>query len=337
MTQRMPLSRDARRIVVAQALRAFAYGLRAVFLGTTLKRRGFGATEVGVVLAAVVAGTVGAMMAVAHWSDLIGWRRSYVCLYVALAGAGAAFALSGNLVVLILVRLTGTLSTDIIDNGLCTSLEQAMLSTDLAGRQRLRGFGVVQRGSRCRRLAGGAGRGQTGRAVASPVQRRAPWRPAGGPGDTDADVTVTQGVLVLAAAALVTGTEITNNTISDVYYGIWESTRAQLPRVASTISGNTISVTPGGTAVFVVPAAGMGYWEAARDGEMVTFGDAGFYGSRGGKALNALVVGIAATPDGGGYWLVAGDGGVFAFGDAGFFGSMGGQHLNASVVGMADT
>jgi len=38
-----------------------------------------------------------------------------------------------------------------------------------------------------------------------------------------------------------------------------------------------------------------------------------FHGSMGGKHLNAPIVGIAATSDGGGYWLVASDGGVFAF------------------------
>jgi len=54
-------------------------------------------------------------------------------------------------------------------------------------------------------------------------------------------------------------------------------------------------------------------------------------------ALNAPVVGIAATPDGGGYWLVAADGGVFAHGDAPFRGSEGAQHLNKPVVGMAAT
>src|SRR5438270_2502808 len=142
MNRRRQLSEDARRVVAAQALRAFAYGLGALLLGTTLKRRGLSATEVGVVLGAVVAGTVATTLAVARWSDRIGRRRSYVCLYVALAGAGAGFALSGNLAVLILVAMTGTLSTDIIDNGPFTSLEQAMLATDLAGRDRLRGFGL---------------------------------------------------------------------------------------------------------------------------------------------------------------------------------------------------
>jgi predicted MFS family arabinose efflux permease len=139
---RPPLSGDARRVLAAQALRAFAYGLGALLLGTTLKRRGFGSAQVGLVLAGVVAGTVGATLAVARWSDRLGRRRCYAALYVALAGAGAAFALSGNLVVLVVIGLTGTLSTDIIDNGPFTSLEQAMLATDLAGSERVRGFGL---------------------------------------------------------------------------------------------------------------------------------------------------------------------------------------------------
>ena len=87
-----------------------------------------------------------------------------------------------------------------------------------------------------------------------------------------------------------------------------------------------------------------GYWLAASDGGVFTFGpgllstgDAAFYGSMGGSHLNRPVVGIAATADGKGYWLVASDGGVFAFGDAAFYGSTGGRHLNAPIVGMAST
>ena len=53
--------------------------------------------------------------------------------------------------------------------------------------------------------------------------------------------------------------------------------------------------------------------------------------------LNAPIVGMAATPDGGGYWLVGSDGGVFTFGDAVFHGSTGSLHLNAPIVGMAAT
>ena len=69
----------------------------------------------------------------------------------------------------------------------------------------------------------------------------------------------------------------------------------------------------------------------------MAFGDAGFFGSMAGVALNAPVVTMASTPDAKGYWLAASDGGVFSFGDAGSYGSMGGHKLNDPVVGMAPT
>jgi hypothetical protein len=75
-----------------------------------------------------------------------------------------------------------------------------------------------------------------------------------------------------------------------------------------------------------------GYWLVASDGGIFTFGDAAFYGSIPGlgfapagssspKRLNAPIVGIVPSADGGGYLMVASDGGVFTFGDANFEGS----------------
>ena len=43
-------------------------------------------------------------------------------------------------------------------------------------------------------------------------------------------------------------------------------------------------------------STGKGYWEVASDGGVFAFGDAAFYGSMGGKPLNAPVVGIEASP-----------------------------------------
>jgi len=102
----------------------------------------------------------------------------------------------------------------------------------------------------------------------------------------------------------------------------------------SALAATAVNAPPVG---LVGTPSGAGYWLATSDGGVFAFGDAGFYGSMGGKALSKPVVGLAATPDGKGYWEVASDGGIFAFGDAGFYGSMGGKALNKPVVGIAAT
>jgi MFS family permease len=136
------LGGDGRRILAAQALRAFGYGFGAVLLGVTLDERGFGPLQVGIVLTGVVAGTVVASVAVARWGDRFGRRRSYVSLYLVLALTGAVFAASSPLWALVLISLAGGLSTEVVESGPFTSLEQSMLSTELSGHELVRGFGV---------------------------------------------------------------------------------------------------------------------------------------------------------------------------------------------------
>jgi MFS family permease len=141
MTRRR-LSVDARRVVGAQALRGFVYGFGSVLLGVTLDQRGFSSTEAGVVIAAVVAGTVLASLFVGRYADRVGRRRCYVTLYLLLGVVGVAFAFSDAVWLLALVALTGALSTEVVESGPFTSLEQAILADELSGTTRLRGFGT---------------------------------------------------------------------------------------------------------------------------------------------------------------------------------------------------
>ena len=133
---------DARRILIAQGLRAGAYGFGAVLLGATLHRRGYSSTEAGLVLGAVLMGTVTASLAIGCFGDRWGRRRCYVALYLALAAVGIAFAFAGEVWILIVAALSGALSTEVVESGPFTSLEQAMLATDLDGHERIRGFGL---------------------------------------------------------------------------------------------------------------------------------------------------------------------------------------------------
>jgi len=97
--------------------------------------------------------------------------------------------------------------------------------------------------------------------------------------------------------------------------------------------GSTGSLTLQRPVVGITPTTSDGgYWLVASDGGIFSFGNAGFFGSIPGlglapagstdpKRLNAPIVGMVPSADGGGYFMVASDGGVFAFGDAKFEGS----------------
>jgi hypothetical protein len=141
---------------------------------------------------------------------------------------------------------------------------------------------------------------------------------------------------------------------------------AGVPHVLKAVKGTAIAPTPGDQDAYVVTGLSdsvsytfsvgatnvvgtgaittsntvlphTGFWLAASDGGIFAFGNAGYYGSMGGKPLDKPIVGMAATADNLGYWEVASDGGIFAFGDAVFHGSMGGRPLNRPIVGMAAT
>ena len=136
------LSRDARLVLAAQALRAFGYGFGAVLLGVVLSDRHLSGFEVGLVVTSVVAGTAIASLVVARYADRLGRRRCYIGLYLLLAATGLVFAFVEQLWVLVGVALLGALSTEVVESGPFTSLEQAMLATELSGRERTRGFGI---------------------------------------------------------------------------------------------------------------------------------------------------------------------------------------------------
>ena len=105
---------------------------------------------------------------------------------------------------------------------------------------------------------------------------------------------------------------------------------------------------------FAATGDGGGYWMAATDGSIYTFGDAANYGSLPSLGLTpppVTVIGysppstvglsiplanvstLLRTPDGRGYWMTSLNGGVFSFGDAQFHGSIPG--LSSSIDGVA--
>jgi predicted MFS family arabinose efflux permease len=113
---------------VGQAARATVYGLGSVLIGVTLARRGLSDRAIGLVLASLLAGTAFVSVLVGRYGDRLGRRHFYRLLFALMAIAGTVFALTDWIPALVIAGLTGTVSTDVVESGPFTSLEQAMLS-----------------------------------------------------------------------------------------------------------------------------------------------------------------------------------------------------------------
>ncbi|MFN2486215.1 MAG: MFS transporter [Acidimicrobiia bacterium] len=169
----MPVEADVRRVLSAQAIRAFGYGLGSVLLASTLAERGLAPTSVGLVLGALVAGTVIAQLAIARWADIWGRRRTYQLLYLLLGLAGLAFAGAFPLWLQVGVALTGALSAEVVESGPFTTLELAMLAGRLKVNALASGFGWYNA------IAAGAGSvGAISAALPARIRDVAPEAPA---------------------------------------------------------------------------------------------------------------------------------------------------------------
>jgi predicted MFS family arabinose efflux permease len=112
-----------------------------VLIGVTLASRGLSEGAVGLVLAAILAGAALVSLVVGRYGDRFGRRRFYRLLFILMALAGTVFALTGWVPALVLAGLTGTVSTDVVESGPFTSLEQAMLTHTAEGHARTRLLG----------------------------------------------------------------------------------------------------------------------------------------------------------------------------------------------------
>ncbi len=142
-------------VLASQALRGVGYGLLAVQLGAVLRGRGLDSTGVGLMLAAIVAGSALASLALGRWGDRVGRARCYGLLYVALAAGGFVLAASWPLWLLAVVALSGALSTEVVESGPFTTVEQVVLASTVSLQATItRGFGVY---NAVATLAGAAG------------------------------------------------------------------------------------------------------------------------------------------------------------------------------------
>lgn len=136
------MPRGLRTILLGQGIRAFAYGFGAVLLGVVLEEKNWSSAQTGAILTTIVAGSALASLAVGRYGGLLGRRRTYGLLFLGMAVPGVAFAFSDSWWALILAALVGTLSTEVVESGPFTSIEQAMIAGLLDRDKRTSAFGV---------------------------------------------------------------------------------------------------------------------------------------------------------------------------------------------------
>jgi MFS family permease len=134
-----PLSRDARLLIAGQGVRALGYGFTAVLLGALLAARGYSHLRAGLLLTALIAGTAVSSLVIGAVADRVGRRPCYAAVFALIALAGTLVATEAPYGVLLAIALTGALSTDVVDNGPATTLEQTMLAREDAGTARVYG------------------------------------------------------------------------------------------------------------------------------------------------------------------------------------------------------
>ncbi len=137
-----PIERNGRLVIAAKAARAFGFGLNAVALGLYLRELGLPSSQVGVIFAGALAGTMLLTLLIAGFGDRIGRRRLLVAgsllmvlaLLIPVAGAAPA--------VIALVGLSGMVAVTSNESTGLHSVDQAILPQTVAPSDRTAAFAL---------------------------------------------------------------------------------------------------------------------------------------------------------------------------------------------------
>jgi MFS family permease len=134
------LSRDGWVLLLARFIRLFAYGALSVVLVLYLTRLGLTEVQAGALLTLTLAGDAFLSLLLTTQADRMGRRRTLMAGALLMASAGAVFALTTNLPVLMLAGTLGVISPSGSDVGPFLSIEQAALSQVIPGGVRTSAF-----------------------------------------------------------------------------------------------------------------------------------------------------------------------------------------------------
>jgi MFS family permease len=134
------VSRDRTLLYAATLLRAIATGLIGVLAGLYLARLSLSSGQIGAVLSAGLAGATVALAAVTLLGDRAGRRRVLTGIAVLAAAGGLAVALASDAITISIAAFLGMLNAQGRDRGAMLVIENALLPSLVADRERTRGF-----------------------------------------------------------------------------------------------------------------------------------------------------------------------------------------------------
>jgi len=122
------VTRDARLLFLARAVRMFGYGALGVILVLYLAAAGFDAGSIGALLTLTLVGDTLISLYLTTHADRFGRRRTLVVGALLLVGAGVVFAWSTVFIVLLVAATIGVLSPSGAEVGPFLPIEQASLT-----------------------------------------------------------------------------------------------------------------------------------------------------------------------------------------------------------------
>lgn len=134
------VGRDGNIIIAAAALRTLDYGFVSVFLGVYLTLLEFSAIQAGLVFSAIMAGSALSNMLASWKGDAIGRKRMFLAMSVLMVAGGAAFSISSDFIVLMLIGLFAVTTSGGGDRTAFISLDTAVLAQTTAASERTLAF-----------------------------------------------------------------------------------------------------------------------------------------------------------------------------------------------------
>ncbi|MGZ6317158.1 MAG: MFS transporter [Anaerolineales bacterium] len=134
------MNRDITTLFSTRIIRLFCYGFLSVVLALYLVQAGLDERQVGLLFTLTLAGDAGISLWLTTSADRFGRKRTLILGALLMLGAGVAFILTRNVVILMAAAIIGVISPSGNEIGPFLSVEQASLSHLLPAERRTQSF-----------------------------------------------------------------------------------------------------------------------------------------------------------------------------------------------------